>query len=385
VEFKLGSVVFLEASGLMDASDLHLKCSSKKGNVFPIVLVTVATIVGAWFALVGDSSPTSTESIVSTDCLVVPQDNLKFGTVLPHEHFVWSFPVTNTTQSDIEVSKFHVSCDCTTIEPPNIVVRAGQTALLRAIMDLSASEDRNALAKERLFNVVVMPEIKGDDAARPVWKLHGVVEHPITLTSQYLVFNEGDLVIGKQFVSKALTAACRSHFDDISAECDPDLAMVLVQRLPEEAAIEFRVHPAPRLRPGHYVVPVIVRAARANGEAFVAARFTVIATVIGRIGVSPELVSFGITKCGDSKSEVIRFHGQNNAQVSVKPTHFKSACLQIIPNNSYDEFVLQLSPPRGSPNGSHREMIEFEVSGENNSASYTISVPVTYYLTSSHH
>ena len=68
--------------------------------------------------------PPSSEEV---SALEPSPEHLNFGEVWEDTQFKMVLPITNHRNQDIEIKRFHKSCNCSQIEPPSLTIPAGQT------------------------------------------------------------------------------------------------------------------------------------------------------------------------------------------------------------------------------------------------------------------
>jgi hypothetical protein len=217
---------------------------------------------------------------VAQEGLTVPPACLNFGEVWEDRHFVWTLPVENRSHEDIQVLEFTSSCKCLGIEPPVLVVPAGQTAEIRLTLDLTDSPhpDTNGGSPEgsgfshrqgtnatvRDFRLAIAYRAAGMPNPRP-WILQGRVRSALALVPPLLYLGD-DLVKGQPFEPQTVVVTAHTPLAELTAKCDPALASVHVTPLEGDRnryAIELALNRT--IRAGSFNFNVSVQAVTADG------------------------------------------------------------------------------------------------------------------------
>ena len=153
-----------------------------------LALFTVTTIVGMQWSGNRPGWPTG--------LLSVPEERLDFGVAWVSNAFEWALPITNTSRArDVDVLNFEVSCQCTSVSPSRLRIRAGETRDIRLTVDLTRLRSWQDGSADRTVQLSVRPILGDSPLPLPPWTVRGRVRELFEGIEQVIHVNE-DLVYG---------------------------------------------------------------------------------------------------------------------------------------------------------------------------------------------
>jgi len=136
-------------------------------TLLPIgVILTLAAVGGAAAALYLTKPPPPSPVLSG---LEPPPEHLNFGEVWEDAQFSMILPITNHRAQDIEIKRFHKTCNCSQIEPPSLTIPAGQTREVRLILDLAPRKAEEFGLAVRDFEVGIWPDAPGETEGKDKW------------------------------------------------------------------------------------------------------------------------------------------------------------------------------------------------------------------------
>lgn len=126
------------------------------------------------------SGPTPTPADAGAPTLDVQPDSLDIGDQWVQPAFLWTLPVTNSSDHPVEVSDILTSCSCASVEPRSFVVEAGETVPLRVTLDLRKQAPASGQLT-KAFQTTITAVVANSDA-RIHWPLIGSTKNWIEVT-----------------------------------------------------------------------------------------------------------------------------------------------------------------------------------------------------------
>jgi hypothetical protein len=147
-----------------------------------LVVATVALILGGVRKYRSQTSSGEDDPPAHSTGLYVNPERLTIGEVWEDDHFAWVLPIENRSRWSIPIKRFYNSCVCTEIDPPALVIPAGQSRDVRLTIDLMTEhgEDRRDAAV-RDFAVTVGAVVRQPDGreVNQDWEIRGRVKRTI--------------------------------------------------------------------------------------------------------------------------------------------------------------------------------------------------------------
>jgi hypothetical protein len=159
--------------------------SGSRGSRFTTcatIVFVAACSVGAYLCVRGNNAPPF------TNALSVPASALDFGEVFESRAFSWTFPITNSTDEDVQILAFSSSCNCAAIDPEALTIPPRATSSVVLTLDLTGTA--SGADDTRDFSAAILA-VRG--AAYPyeaAWTIKGKIRKVISLSPRSVVFTE---------------------------------------------------------------------------------------------------------------------------------------------------------------------------------------------------
>lgn len=211
-------------------------------------------------------------SIPASAPLRVDPKHLDFGETLARSDFEMRVPITNASDTDIEVFDWDRSCGaCTTVEPLTMTIPAGETREVLVRLDLALPRPATDLTRTREFNKSMGPRIRYADgreyAGPPMeWSLTGRVRDFVSADPAVVVCKE-ESIRAEAFAPFSINLGYGLDAQAVNANCSPELATVSVVQI-DSRKWRLDVTPAPQgsSRFGEFRFAVEVTHATGSGE-----------------------------------------------------------------------------------------------------------------------
>jgi hypothetical protein len=255
---------------------------------------------------------------ISTDALRVDDKYLDLGTAWVSEKLQCEVPITNASQQPVEVLGFEFSCTCAVIEPHTFTLDAGETRKVKVTIDPSRKRGLVGDLASREFWVTLAPRVKsGGEVAHGGWTLHGVIRVPFVMTPGSLSFDDGCIrgwktQMGRVCLSETLPLA------SVEAKVDPTLACVKVSELADRPGrYRLEVRPNEWLPRGKFAFDVHIKAITKDGRNLPPIALPVGGRMKEQVEATPDSLSFGARRIGDSAVETIVLQSLVNSRFEV--------------------------------------------------------------------
>jgi hypothetical protein len=270
--------------------------------------------------------------------LWVNPDGLDIGEVWEAKDFLWTLPIVNHTDEDIQIINFTTSCSCLSISPSSLNVPAGQTANVSLTIDLTKKNQAQggsavpqAGPPVRNINVEVVPILKNGQPAQVRWTIFGRARSVITLAEPALDFEES-IVRGYPIVPRKMKVTASIPLEDLKVIIDPTFASARVSKVPGGSGIyEVEVVPDKHLSLGFFTVPLKLVPIGQDGKQYPYLEFPVSGTVSADVRVVPTALHFGALNIGESREEIVVLRSNSGKSYKVETFHSSSEDVVIKP------------------------------------------------------
>jgi HYDIN/CFA65/VesB-like, Ig-like domain len=272
----------------------------RKTNLYINLTVLLLAATGAYWV---GSNPARVRS--KEGRLLVDLAALNFGRTWEDSAFKWDLPVRNPGATDVKIVTFATSCRCVSIEPQQLLVRAGETQYVHLTLDLHNLSSGPAQAEEALFSSTIQGELAGlhGETFRPVmWTIQGRVRRLFTVSPPVLTFSH-PLIEGEPFPSRDIQIVSHTRLSRLKASCEPDLGVLVLQPdAKDPLKYALRVRPKPDLQAGLFSFRVLLHPEALEG------RLPLFAIPVeGRVNtdlqLSPTFLQFATHRVGDRVRE----------------------------------------------------------------------------------
>lgn len=239
---------------------------------------------------------------------VEPQ-SLDFGIVWAQRDYKLSIPITNVTDSAVEVVDVIPSCGCTTIDRRAFSVAPSQTTEIHLSVDLLSKRDAPVNREGRHFPVGVMILLKSGDPSQIRLTATGVVKDWLSVKPPS-VYLSSELMNSAELPATRLLAIPRVGLTSLLATSDSDHLHVQVgdrgskgnvdtgndeQSFPIEVALKNQ------LPCGEHSLSFTLVGTKDDGQTLPNLSVPVKVTVLGDVFMSPAFTHLGSIPCGVEK------------------------------------------------------------------------------------
>lgn len=344
---------------------------TRLGRVLTILLLCLSCVAAYWLA------SASTRLLSTESALTVSPHHLDLGDVWEHPNLTWLLPIQNSSTSDIEITGFTSSCNCTDLTPPSLTVPARQTVDVRLTIDLTKRPHPDL--DQWPFDVELVPQLRAGLPNHKGWTIRGRVSRAFKFSPPSLDFEE-NLVRGKPLQSRTVDVECLEKVEDFTAACVPPFARVHVTRLgraPDK--FQLRIMPQDSLPGGGFSFEV-----RTLGVTPTRQTIPGVLPVVGRlledIHAIPESVAFA-NPVGEIHHEVCVLRSRTGKKFEITGFKPDSDSLSVTPLGMIVAGwpALRLSQRVVQP-GHHENQLRIFLTSEDGTAR-EVSVSVTYHGT----
>lgn len=305
-----------------------------------LVVAGLGAAAGGILAGRGLRSDANRPSDNSAGALFVAPDSLELGDVWEESSFPWPVEIENRSTRDIEVKEFGHSCTCTSVDPPSLVVPAGEKCTVRLTLSLTPKRSDD-MRLEAEFEEFLLPRLAGGLPANSSvrWKIHGRVHRVLHLEKPVLDFGripESAQPLGTR-TSAVSTLVPVSR---VEVKCNsPSFRASVCRRKDQADQFSVSVTPAEKLPVGPFHCDVTLSARLEDGQQVRAGTLRVEGTVIknlrveGRIisdiDVTPPTVVFGARAIGEEASETVTIFSYSGKQFEVEKAKASSGDITV--------------------------------------------------------
>lgn len=232
--------------------------------------------------------------------LVVSEVDLDFGEVHAQKNFIQWVPVRNPTDRDVRILEIKSSCECTGVEPQQLLIPAGETRNVKVTLDLRHSA-RKTDENPAEFTATLSPTFDAPDSGGAAWKIQGEVWNVLRLKPDVLrmeFVHGGPLPVGRVAIHTT------EPLLRVDASCDKESGVVTITpRETGEFVLEY--YPNGEMPLGKSRVEVDLTPITHTGRSLPTTSAIVVASVFRNIHARPEALSFGLLDVGESHREFI--------------------------------------------------------------------------------
>lgn len=299
-------------SGSM-ASSHPSKPWSETGRGRIIILLGVMGL----FALVFWMAMKSRRMLTPKSALVVDEQYLSFGEVWEDPAFVWTLPIRNTTNQDVEIAGFAMDCSCSRIEPSALSIPAQGKAEVRLTLDLRNRPRSHSDLERRDFKVHIQPRLTKGTMMLSNWMLHGKVRQPFLIEPPLVDF-EDKLVRGQPFVPISVSITTRMKITELTAHSDSPILRVKAMRDTKEPN-RFRLVVRPsESTAGEWFHQQIRLVALTPNKMKIFGTLLVVGRVLEDVGLQPESFSFGAQSVGVKVQGTVTLQSRSGQEFSIQ-------------------------------------------------------------------
>jgi hypothetical protein len=327
--------------------------------------------------------------------LVVDERYLSVGEVWEDPAFVWTLPIRNTTNKDVEIVGFAADCSCARIEPPSLKIPAQGTREVRLTLDLRVphrdpdsekvhpavglrGESSNAKCPYQ-FTIKLIPVYPNGPDPLGGWEITGQVRQVGTLVPNEVHFDD-TLARGTSNVKKKVAFLSKVPVRQVVATCDPAVAKLEVKRETGNAEkYDIIVIPKTDRKIGAFKAEGKVQLTLTTGEQLPPLLLPISGVLLEDIQARPASLLLGVVTVGTTVDESFLIFSDSDSpfeleQVDV-PTGSK---VQVV--RQVSEGVKQLKLTQEiTHRGDQRISLRFRARHQKNELATEILVPVVYY------
>jgi hypothetical protein len=286
----------------------------------------------------GKTSPNSAD--IGDRLLIVESESLDFGEVFEARGFRWTLPIKNPGDQDVAIEGFETSCNCTSVEPKSLLVRAGETASVQVTLDLTHA-DRSEIGKPiRSFSVKIGSKTRGGGSRPQVWTIKGRVRSLIELEPNILTFWDG-VTQGRAASTKQVLVRGHVPLDRLNTRYDPKAFKVTVATTEDPMVAKLEVTPIAGMVLGQFSSDILVEVSP-DGLAVSSKPLGVRGVVHSSVQILPDHVSWGPKTLGSTTEETIVIHSLNGERLTLVGTDFTSQQMTVTSVSTTSEGVLRV-------------------------------------------
>jgi hypothetical protein len=191
---------------MAESGNMTISSSSKPWSETRNGRIAIAAGMVGLFVLVFWQAMKSRQILSEPTALVVDDQYISFGGVWEDPVFIWTLPIRNTTNEEIEIAGFAASCSCVKIQPSSITLPAYGTAQVRLTLNLqSAHNEPDLYGKD--FQVAIQPRISKGAGSQVGWVVKGKIKQPFAFDPPVIDFKES-LVRGLRLTPGSAIITC---------------------------------------------------------------------------------------------------------------------------------------------------------------------------------
>ncbi|MCI0739998.1 MAG: DUF1573 domain-containing protein [Gemmataceae bacterium] len=249
------------------------------------------------------------DALSSNNALVVESKELDFGEVWEDSAFSWKFMVHNPTPKEINIVRFHPSCNCLAISPNSARIAPKATTQITVKLDLSAAVakfDCGKLAQSPGESIDVSeritPETDGIGPIHTSWKVTGKVRRSLGFESRFVNFG---LVKENQALHTCIKVTSGTTIDGLEAECKHPGWSTSVARGDASSEYIIRVFSQEYLAPGPFEFSTTIRPIAKSLGSPPRYDFTLRGIVVSEFRASPPALLLGPVRLGTTVRETL--------------------------------------------------------------------------------
>lgn len=344
---------------------------AKRGTM--LLVLGLSCGVACWLA----SGPT--RSPVATESLTVDQARLDFGQAWEDKTFRWDLPLRNPTAEDIHIVEFATSCGCLTVDPPSLVIPAGQTARPRLTIDLTRRTHRDGAAADRDFAVQVTPRFAHKSGTQPTWQIRGRVRSLLTVLPAQL-FIQHTRTTSDAFSPRMVKITANAPLQSLLAKCDPAHATVDLHRsTSNNSEFQLEIVPSSTLFSGNFRFDVALLPIDSQGRNLPVSILPIEGRLSEDLHAVMPTVAFGARVRGDIAEETISIESTARNQFQVESIKVESGDTVLRPSRiqGVQGKTFRLAQ-RITALGHHSGKVEFHLR-ETTGRDVLLTISVSYY------
>ena len=247
--------------------------------------------------------------------LVVPEEYLNIGEVWEEEQsYEWTLTLRNPTRADVDIEGFLSSCNCVSIQPDALLIRAGQSADIHMRLALGIKQAE----KPRVFVVKIIPQIRNEVHQQVGWEVHGRARRFLNIEPDTIDFGSS-LLRGKPHPAKAAVISSMLPVEKLVAKCKPDSGRVEVIRTGAGSnSFEVRVIPKDTLPAGPFRFDVELKPIGEGVSSLIEAKLPVEGAIMEDVQILPESLYLGVIPVGQVVKQTVVLRSASNCQFEVE-------------------------------------------------------------------
>lgn len=292
-------------------------------------------------------------------------------------------PVTNTSDSNIQIQEFQMSCACTEVEPSSLELMPGETGHVDFTLDLTKFIDRDKLSVP--MQVQIFPVVEGKPRGIGGFKLSGEVQAFFDCTPSRLeILHPSKASQAEETRNQFLKIKCREKLKSFSVACPEEFALLSpsTYRNPS-GTCEIEIVP---IKPSRETVEkeienfyIVISGVCLDGSNVPTTKIPVRYLLEGDLCVNPQLVSFGSIGLGDRTSETLTVLSRSGRPIEISLLDHGQEWHAVVANQSNEcRKVIQVYGRAHLP-GYVESEVSLRVQYLDNHQEIPISIPLSYY------
>ena len=298
----------------------------------------------------------------TTPSLHVPNARLNFGEVWESDHFEWILPVHNRGTTSVAVTGIAGSCQCTTVEPQQFTLAAGQTINVRVAIDLRDKAKSKPEAGSRPFSVVLTPLIKiepGEKRTPTEWTIAGRVRPVIHSPKEVYLGSHSDLrpnlfpssIVVESFVP---LQALNATIDHPSVE----FAVIKDSAVPNRYRIDLRAKPEAAFALGEFASVLTLQPIASDSGVLPTNRILLTGRILADVQADPPEILLPTRPVGDVVHDVVTLRSLTGSPFQIEGFRATGMGIAIEPSGEGNTFRVKLDL---QSIGAHRGSVAFDV------------------------
>src|SRR5262245_33634658 len=126
---------------------------------FAVIAVACCGLAWVGGSSMGRRSPSNATALSEgpASSIIIPASALELGDVWEAKEHVCRLPIRNQSEKTVEIVKFDVSCNCSSVSPGRVTIPAGQASEIQLKIDLTHRLPQQLGVARREFSVAIRP------------------------------------------------------------------------------------------------------------------------------------------------------------------------------------------------------------------------------------
>lgn len=235
--------------------------------------------------------------------LTVPPERLDFGEAWEQKAFAWVLPIHNRQRHDTRIREFAPSCSCTQVDPPSLVIPAGETREVRLTLDLRdrGKREKYTSGGGNVFEVRVAPRLEVEGGVVPTrgWTVRGLVRPVVQFDPSAVVFGRHS-VLALPLPAVKVWATSSIPLDRLTPATTSAGFRIDVRQVPDNRSrFELTVTQAGKLGLGAFDSDLVFTLRSSDGQQLPDQVLPAMGWICPDLEASPPDVVFGARKVGE--------------------------------------------------------------------------------------